>query len=75
MKVVTPFEVAECNAELLHAGVSCRVHLTDACGAQSLWLEAEDDGLDEARAVIVGFFEKKGAEPRFDKAGSYFTLQ
>ena len=41
MKVVTPFEVADCNTELLRAGVPCRVHLTDACGAQSLWLEAE----------------------------------
>ena len=45
MKVVTPFEVADCNAELLRAGVPCRVHLTDACGAQSLWLEAEKERL------------------------------
>ena len=75
MKVVTPFEVADCNAELLSAGVPCRVHLTDACGAQSLWLEVADDRLDEAHAVIVGFFEKKGTKPRFDKAGTYFTLQ
>lgn len=48
MKVVTPFEVADCNTELLRAGVPCRVHLTDACGAQSLWLEAEKERLDEA---------------------------
>ena len=67
MKVVTPFEVAECNTELLRAGVPCRVHLTDACGAQSLWLEDH--------AVIVEFFEKKGAKPRFDETGTYFTLQ
>ena len=48
MRVVTPFEVADCNAELLRAGVPCRVHLTDACGAQSLWLETEKERLDEA---------------------------
>lgn len=59
MKVVTPFEVADCNAELLRVGVPCRVHLTDACGAQSLWLEAEKERLDEAHAVIVEFFEKR----------------
>lgn len=59
MKVVTPFEVADCNTELLRAGVPCRVHLTDACGEQSLWLEAEKERLDEAHAVIVEFFEKK----------------
>lgn len=47
MKVVTPFEVAACNTELLRAGVPCRVHLTDACGAQSLWLEVEKERLDE----------------------------
>lgn len=46
MKVVTPFEVADCNTELLCAGVPCRVHLTDACGAQSFWLEAEKERLD-----------------------------
>lgn len=59
MKVVTPFEVADCNTELLRAGVPCRVHLTDACGAQSFWLEAEKERLDEAHAVIVEFFEKR----------------
>ena len=53
----------------------CHVHLTDACGAQSLWLEAEKERLDEAHAVIVEFFEKKGAKPRFDETGTYFTLQ
>ena len=68
MKVVTPFEVAECNTELLRAGVPCRV-------AQSLWLEAEKERLNEAHAVIVEFFEKKGAKPRFDETGTYFTLQ
>ena len=68
MKVVTPFEVADCNTELLRAGVPCRVHLTDACGA-------EKERLDEAHAVIVEFFEKKGAKPRFDETGTYFTLQ
>ena len=73
MKVVTPFEVADCNTELLRAGVPW--HLTDACGAQSLWLEAEKERLDEAHAVIVEFFEKKGAKPRFDETGTYFTLQ
>ena len=50
-------------------------HLTDACGAQSLWLEAEKERLNEAHAVIVEFFEKKGAKPRFDETGTYFTLQ
>ena len=75
MKVVTPFEVAECNTKLLRAGVPCRVRLTDACGAQSLWLEAEKERLNEAHAVIVEFFEKKGAKPRFDETGTYFTLQ
>ncbi len=75
MKIVTPFEVADCNTELLRAGVPCHVHLTDACGAQSLWLEAEEERLDEAHAVIVEFFEKKGAKPRFDETGTYFTLQ
>lgn len=75
MRVVTPFEVADCNAELLRAGVPCRVHPTDACGAQSLWLETEKERLDEAHAVIDGFFGKKGAKPRFDGAGTYFTLQ
>lgn len=59
MKVVTPFEVAECNTELLRAGVPCRVHLTDACGAQSLWLEAEKERLDEAHAVIVSSLRKR----------------
>lgn len=75
MRVVTPFEVADCNAELLRAGVPCRVHLTDACGAQSLWLETEKERLDEAHAVIDGLFGKKGAKPRFDETGTYFTLQ
>ena len=75
MKVVAPFEVADCNTELLRAGVPCRVHLTDACGAQSLLVAAEKARLAEAHAVLVEFFEKKGAKPRFDETGTYFTLK
>ena len=75
MKAETPIEVADCNTSLLRAGVPCRVHLTDACGAQSLWLKAEKERLDDAHSVIVDINEKKGAKPRYDETGTYFTLQ
>ena len=75
MKVVTPFEVADCNTELLRAGVPCRVHLTDACGAQSFWLEAEKERLDEAHARIGEVEEKKGAKQPFEETRKNNKLQ
>lgn len=75
MKVVTPFEVADCQHRAPPRG-RAMPRAPDRCrGAQSFWLEAEKERLDEAHAVIVEFFEKKGAKLRFDETGTYFTLQ
>ena len=75
MKVVTPFEVAELNTKISEAGISCHVHLTDACGAQSLSLEGEAGACAAARPLITSFFAERGMEPVFTEAGTFFTLK
>lgn len=75
MKIVTPFEVAELNAKISEAGISCHVHLTDACGAQSLSLEGESSACAAARPLVISFFAERGMEPVFTETGAFFTLK
>lgn len=39
MKVATITDIVEVNKLLIEQGVPCKVHLRDACGRQTMWLE------------------------------------
>lgn len=57
--VVSIADVVALNEALAQAGVAAKVHLHDACGGQSLWLEplegAGGDDLPRAREVVEGY--------------------
>ena len=72
--IVTPFQVADCNAELARADIPARVRLTDSCGGQTLRLETEDANRMEARAAVHRFFNALGMDAQFQGESEYFTL-
>lgn len=73
--IVTPFQVADCNAALARADIPGHVRLVDACGGQSLELQTDEPVRSEARAVVHAFFAGLGMKARFDAQGRWFTLQ
>ncbi|WP_085830952.1 RDAC family protein [Collinsella vaginalis] len=73
--IVTPFQVAEVNEELKAAGINSRVHLTDACGAQSLWIEMDPCvELEQTRTAVEAAFLTRGMKVEFDATGATFRL-
>lgn len=73
--IVTPFQVADVNDELKAAGIDARVHLSDACGVQSLRIELGPRiGPDRAREAVEGAFRARGMRAEFDAAGETFRL-
>lgn len=58
--VINTFEIAECNKALAEAGISAKLHLRDACGAQSFWFEGENEAIEAAKAFTTRFFAEKG---------------
>ncbi|WP_077610490.1 RDAC family protein [Clostridium sp. Marseille-P2415] len=42
MKIVSITEILECNKFLNDRGLKFRIHLRDACGKQSCWIESCD---------------------------------
>lgn len=43
MKVISVKEIVECNQFLEDRGMHFRIHLRDACGKQSCWIEPLPD--------------------------------
>lgn len=71
MSIVAIGEVVAVNKELEGRGVAATVHLHDACGRQTLSLEARDGSsstLETARAVVRDFFGRRGTSLEFDQA-------
>lgn len=69
MRVITIGEVVDANKRLQSQGIAAKVHLHDACGRQTLSLEALDDAeetLEAARDAMREFFGQRGTEIEFD---------
>ena len=43
MKVVSITEILECNEWIKGKGLEFKIHLRDACGKQSCWIESLND--------------------------------
>lgn len=54
--VVTTFEIVDCNKALEAEGIAAKLHLRDACGAQSFWLEGEPAEVGKAKTFIETYF-------------------
>ena len=74
-KVVNFFDLIHLNERLAQQGLLSKVHLRDACGKQTLWIELPSgekiDGqeLEKTKEQIEAFFAIKGMTVEFDLTG------
>ena len=74
-KVVNFFDLIHLNERLAQQGLLSKVHLRDACGKQSLWIELSSgekingQELEKTKEQIVAFFAIKGMTVEFDLTG------
>lgn len=71
MKYVSFNQIIECNGILAERGLQFKIHLRDACGRQSCWVEPLGDCAceghwDEMYDVLKEYFSKEGFELCFD---------
>lgn len=72
-------EVVECNHLLEERGLYYKIHLKDACGKQSLWIEALstchcDEQTEDMYACVEGYFNSKGYTLEFSEDKMHFWL-
>ena len=80
-KIVNFFDLIHLNERLAQQGLRSKVHLRDACGKQSLWIELPSsekpderekiDGqeLEKTKEQVEAFFAIKGMTVEFALAG------
>ena len=80
-KIVNFFDLIHLNERLAHQGLLSKVHLRDACGKQSLWIELpsgektdghekiNDQELEKTKEQVEAFFAIKGMTVEFDLTG------
>ena len=80
-KIVNFFDLIHLNERLEQQGLLSKVHLRDACGKQSLWIELpsgeKTDGrektnnqeLEKTKEQVEAFFAIKGMTVEFDLTG------
>ncbi len=69
--VVSIGDVVDLRRKLSERGLGWTVHLHDACGAQTLSLEALEGAapLAQAQGAVREFFSAKSSAVEFDEAG------
>ena len=80
-KIVNFFDLIHLNERLAQQGLLSKVHLRDACGKQSLWIElpsdektdgrekTNDQELEKTKEQVEVFFAIKGMTVEFDLTG------
>ena len=80
-KIVNFFDLIHLNERLEQQGLLSKVHLRDACGKQSLWIElpsdkktdgrekTNDQELEKTKEQVEAFFAIKGMTVEFDLTG------
>ena len=68
--IITWDNISEVNRRIKEQDLAYKVHLSDACGGQSMWIESMDkanrfDNLDELNELIKGYFSEIHAEVEF----------
>ena len=61
MNIISINKIVELNKLLLENGMKIKIHISDACGKQSMWIEPLDSQLVEENvyAYLENFFEKE----------------
>lgn len=72
MNYITFDEIIEVNGLLEEKGLNFKVHLRDACGKQSCWIEplgncACEGRYEEMYQVVEEYFRRKGQKIAFDE--------
>ena len=72
-------DIIELNGILKNQGLHFRIHLRDACGKQSCWIEplgncACEGHFDEMYQVLEDFFAGKGASIEYDESRLNFWI-
>lgn len=60
MKYITFNQIIELNNKLLERGLSYKIHLSDRCGGQSMWIEVLSDKkeyLEDSKNVLIDFIK------------------
>ena len=79
MNYITFNEMIEVNGLLEEKGLNFKVHLRDACGKQSCWIEplgncACEGRYEEMYQVVEEYFRSKGQKIEFDETKLNFLL-
>lgn len=81
MKTVTFSQIIELNKILQEKGLNYKIHISDACGQQSMWIEALDSELsipmdDSLNETIIYYFAKQGMGLDFSSdRGSFWVAE
>jgi hypothetical protein len=68
--IITWDNISEVNRRIKERDLAYKVHLSDACGGQSMWIESMDkanhfDNLDDLNDLIKAYFSEIHAEVEF----------
>lgn len=78
MKILSIGEVIELNKIIKDNNFCCKIHLSDACGGQSFWIENLDKGkelnLDNIIKIIDEFFNNKKINIQYTNNGKNFFI-
>lgn len=72
-RIVSTFEVEDCNRALAQAGLPTRVHLHDACGGQFFSWDSLGERDADVREAAEHFFSSKGIKLEFVGDSSFRT--
>lgn len=64
MKIAAITDIVEVNKALVEQGIPCKVHLRDACGRQTMWLELTGN---ESSKANNKFSDKNSDDPSLAK--------
>lgn len=78
MKILSIGEVLELNKIIKDNNFSCKIHLSDACGGQSFWIEnlekGKDYDLDNLIKIIDEFFNNRKINIKYTKDRKNFFI-
>lgn len=69
--IITWNEIIEVNRRIKEKGLKYKVHLSDSCGGQSMWIEPLEEvknlgkELEELHVLIVDYFKEVKADIEF----------
>jgi hypothetical protein len=68
--IITWDNISEVNRRIKERDLAYKVHLSDGCGGQSMWIESVDktnhfDNLDDLNDLIKAYFSEIHAEVEF----------